>query len=276
MDPSKSAGTQSSHELGATQVKRPEGAVENVHPRGSKPAPPRIGGQERSHTVGQAAAPTNPPKGSEPRRRDQLLWLWPVGAVAVMAVAGHLLGAFGVLLSAIVVAATLVLLIGDEAVSLRSRIWITALAVVLAAGIVTGRYGGLDILAPQPVPAKPLDLRGKLVDADDIRGRSLRDAELAGAVLDGLDLRGHDLTGAKARGASFRRAVLDDVPLVRADLHGADFTDACLAKADLTGAQLGGVIASGADVGDVVVEQDRIKTAASWPIPGTPAPQHCR
>lgn len=205
-----------------------------------------------------------------------MLWLWPVCAVAVMALAGQFFGAYGALLSAVVVAATLVLLVGEpDVISLRTRLWVGALVVVVAAGVVVGRYSGIDFLAAGPEAVKPLDLRGKVVEANDVRGGNLREALLQGAVLDGLDLRGHDLTGAKAQGASFRRTVLDDTRLVEADLRGADLTDACLKRANLSGARLGGVVAGGADVRDAVVGAEQTKEAADWPRPGTPTSPHC-
>ncbi|PRY40534.1 pentapeptide repeat protein [Umezawaea tangerina] len=210
-----------------------------------------------------------------PRRRDQFLWLWPIGAVAVMAAAGHFFGAFGALLSAVVVVATLVLLIGDITISLRTRIWVLALAVLVAASVVVGRYAGVAILAAPADAFEPLDLRGQIVDADAIRGRDLQNAQLAGAVLDDLDLRGLNLAGVKAQGASFRRAVLDEVQFTGADLRGADFTDACLERSDLSGAQLGGMIARGADVTNVVTDKELIANVVSWPEPGNIPPQHC-
>lgn len=205
-----------------------------------------------------------------------MLWLWPVCAVAVMAAAGQFFGAYGALLSAVVVAATLVLLIGEpDVISVRTRMWVGAFVVVVAAGVVVGRYSGVDFLAAPPDAVEPLDLRGKVVEANDLRSRDLRGALMQGAVLDGLDLRGHNLSGAKAQGASFRRAMLDDGRLVEADLRGADFTDACMERVDLSGARLGGLIASGADVRGTVVEGVRTAEAASWPQPGAPVPPHC-
>lgn len=211
-----------------------------------------------------------------PRRRDQLLWLWPVCAVAVMAATGHFFGAYGALLSAVVVAATLVLLVGEpDMISRRTRMWVGALVAVVIGVVVTGRYAGVGFLAAPPDAVKPLDFRGKVVETDDLRNRDLRDGLFQGAVFDGLDLRGRNLNGAQAQGASFRRVVLDDALLVGADLRGADFTDACLERADLSGARLAGMVAGGADVRAAVVEAERTAEAATWPQPGAAVPPHC-
>ena len=256
----------------------PTRALRKPHEPGSRPSPLR--GRASSPVPAAGAEPSLADHvrkdGRRPRRRDQLLWLWPVCAVAVMALAGQFFGAYGALLSAVVVAATLVLLIGEpDVISVRTRMWVGAFVVVMAAGVVVGRYSGVDFLTAPPHAVEPVDLRGKVVDADDIRGRNLRDALLQGAVLDGLDLRGHDLTGVRAQGTSFRRTVLDDARLVDADLRGADFTNACLEHADLSGARLDGVVADGANVREAVVEGERVAEAASWPQPDTSAVAHC-
>lgn len=258
-----------------TNADLPDGALPKVAEPGTLPAAPWLSkgdGPKDEHVQPKQVAGAVK---NEPRWRDKVLWFWPAGAVATMAGAGHLFGAFGALLAAVVVAATLVLVIGDEAISLRTRIWVTALAVVMAAGVVVGREAGVGILAPSGL-AEPPDLRGQVVSAEDIKGRNLRDALLAGAILDGLDLHRHDLTHVQAQGASFRRTILSDAVLVEADLRGADFTDACLRRANLTGAVLGGVQATGADVRDVLVVKENVASAAAWPQAGVPPPQHCR
>ncbi|MDU0288598.1 pentapeptide repeat-containing protein [Saccharothrix longispora] len=188
--------------------------------------------------------------------------------MAVVACAGQLFGTFGALLAAVLVASTLILFVGHVVVSLPVRIWISALAVVLGAGVVVGKHSGVEFLGtPSSENSRVVDLRGRVVTAEDIEGEDLRGALLSGAVLDGLDLHDRDLAGARAQGASFRRAILDRAQLNDADLRGADLSLACLYNADLTGADLTGAVAVGADVTGIVVAAEQTGAAADWPLP---------
>jgi hypothetical protein len=213
-----------------------------------------------------------------PRKRDRLLWLWPVVAVFIMALSGAVFGAFGTLLTAVVVLSALILFVGEdnEVMGIRLRLGITVLALVLAAGLIVGNRAGIGFLSStaQDFSAAansgssgqhPLDLRGRRVSAKDIDGRDLRGAQLTGAVLDGLDLHGRDLRGATATGASLHGVNLEHARLNAADLRGADLHGACLYRADLSGALLDGADATGADVTSVSVSQSQTSKAMSWP-----------
>ncbi|XVS61909.1 pentapeptide repeat-containing protein [Actinosynnema sp. CA-299493] len=198
-----------------------------------------------------------------------------MGAIAVVAAAGELWSAFGALLASLVAVTTLVLLVGRDVVSRGLRIWISALAIVFGAGVVVGRLAGVDFLATPTGPPEPVDLRGKVVTADDVKNRDLRGALLAGAVFDGVDLRARDLTGALASGASFRGAVLDRASLVGADLRGADLRGTCMYRVDLTKAVLDGADATGANVADAVVDPAQTEKVVGWPTADAPRVPSC-
>jgi hypothetical protein len=215
------------------------------------------------------------PKAERPRRRDQLLWLWPAVALVIVAGAGSIWGLLGVIIGAAVTVATLALFVGDVILSPGIRLGITVAAVLAVAATLVARQQDAAFFAaksPAPgrtaaasAPAPVLDLRGKRVTLAELQGKSLRGALLGGANLDGLDLYGLNLAGIVAPGATFRSAILDRADLAGADLQGAVLADSCLHGANLTGANLDGVNAAGADVTDVRVSRLAIKQAAVWP-----------
>lgn len=94
---------------------------------------------------------------------------------------------------------------------------------------------------------------------DDLRGKDLRRARLAGC-----DLRRRDLSGADLERADLRRALLADARLEKArlrgarlrqaDLSGVDLSGADLGEADLTGADLSGAVLGGATLGGALLE----------------------
>ncbi|MFI6476995.1 pentapeptide repeat-containing protein [Nonomuraea sp. NPDC050663] len=228
-------------------------------------------------------APSAPIPAETPRRalrgRDRWLWVWPLVTLGVMVGVGMLWGSLGTFLSGVIVVAALILFVGDEVLQPGHRLAVTIVAVVL---VVTGWLGyqrGLPFFstetlkpgsaAPAESASSAVDLRGRKLTADDLKGVDLRGADLAGAVLDGLDLHGVDLSGVNAQGASFRRSMLDRARLDDADLRGADLREACLYGAQLRRADLRGVDATGADTTDVVADAETLERAASWPAEGT-------
>ena len=72
----------------------------------------------------------------------------------------------------------------------------------------------------------------------DPRGRSLRQAYLAGKTLDGAQFEDADLQGAVLRDASLRGANLKDANLKHAKLINTDLSETVLDSADLHGAEL--------------------------------------
>ncbi|GAA4062613.1 pentapeptide repeat-containing protein [Nonomuraea soli] len=233
---------------------------EDLRPPASPPAPARTPGREL-------------------RGRDRWLWLWPLLTLGVMVGVGMLWGSLGTFLSGVIVVAALILFVGDEVLQTAHRLAVTILAVVLVVIGWMGYQRGVPFFSTETLKAggaspsesapSPVDLRGRKLTADDLKGVNLRGADLAGAVLDGLDLHGVDLSGVNAQGASFRRSMLDRAQLNDADLRGADLREACLYGAQLRRADLRGVDATGADTTDVVADTETLERAASWPDEGT-------
>jgi hypothetical protein len=209
-----------------------------------------------------------------PRRRDQLLWLWPVGVLLLMVLAGRVWGPIGTLVTAATAIGTLALFIGDVVFGLAVRVCIASLAVLLVAAALIGhkqswipiRSSRLAAAAPHPSASEGvINLSGKRVTLSDLKGKNLKGALMAGADLSGLDLYGMNLNGIVAPGASFQHAILDRASLIGADLRGANLSDSCMHGAVLEGAQLAGANAAHADVTNVAVSPAAIKSAAVWP-----------
>jgi Pentapeptide repeats (8 copies) len=230
----------------------------------SSPEPLAVQTLPSPHSSLAMPVPTPPLK---PRRRDQSLWLWPAGALAVIAVLNQLLGPIAALLAATALVATLLVYVGDRVLPEALRLVIVAAALVAATGLVVGQRLPARLLQSNPPEASDhvVDLRGKRVTADDMKSRDMRGANLAGAILDDLDLTGMQLDSIRAPGASFRRATLERVGLVGADLRGADLTDTCLRLVDLTNASLDGANATNARITAVTVAPDALARVAGWP-----------
>jgi Pentapeptide repeats (8 copies) len=216
------------------------------------------------------------PRSAPPRRRDQLLWLWPVGVLLLMVLASYLWGSLGVFITATIAIGTLALFVGDTVLGNVLRVCIAAAAVLLAAGALIGyskNYSLFSTKQPRTAVAadklnknnQVINLEGKRVTLAELKGRNLHGALLAGADLSGLDLHGMNLNGIIAPGASFRRAILDRASLIDADLRGTDLSRSCLHGAILTGAQLEGANAAHADVTNVKVDTTATRQAAVWP-----------
>lgn len=209
-----------------------------------------------------------------PRRRDQLLWLWPIGVLLLMVLAGRVWGPIGTLVAAATAIGTLALFIGDVVFGLALRVCIASLAVLVVAAALIGHNHAwfsipssrLAAAAPQSrVSGRVVNLSGERVTLADLKGKNLQGALLAGADLSGLDLYGMNLNGIVAPGASFRHAILDRASLIGANLRGADLSDSCMHGAVLTGAKLAGANAAHADVTNVTVSPAAITSAAVWP-----------
>lgn len=84
------------------------------------------------------------------------------------------------------------------------------------------------------------DLRGALLQGEDLSYRDFAGVDLTGADLSDSILIGIDLSRAVLRDAKLIGARLDEANLTGADLRGADFGRARLPRATLTGASLAG------------------------------------
>ena len=91
-------------------------------------------------------------------------------------------------------------------------------------------------------------LRNANLSDADLRNAHLSGANLRNANLSGADLRGADLRNANLRSAYLRNANLSDADLRNAHLSGANLRNANLSGADLRGADLSGADLSGADL----------------------------
>jgi len=225
----------------------------------------RGGDLDARSTRAETAAP--------PRRRDQSLWIWPVVALAVIALAGQLRDATAALLSAVVLVATLVLFIGDT-LHLWFRLAVLGVSIVLVATLVTSQVSGFDrLFRPHVGDDGRMDLRGQQISADQVSNLDFQRARLSGAVLDNLSLVSKDFTKVIANGTSFRGADLTNTTWLGADLRGADFRGACLVEADFTGARLDGIDATGADTSGVILPPQAM-TNSLWPavVPSASVP----
>jgi WD40 repeat protein len=84
------------------------------------------------------------------------------------------------------------------------------------------------------------DLRGALLQGEDLSYRELAGVDFTGADLTDVLLVGANLSGAILRDAKLVGARLDEARLDGADLRGADLTRARMARADLRGVALAG------------------------------------
>jgi hypothetical protein len=234
-------------------------------------------GRSAASTLGDTArAKHDKPKSLSARKRDQFLWLWPVVVLLLMVLASIIWGALGTFITAAIAVGTLALFIGDIVLGTVIRVFVAAIAVLLAAGALIAHEENYSFFSSKPSQVTAatsktktgghvIDLRGKRVTLAELKGRNLHGALLAGADLSGLDLYGMNLNGIVAPGASFRRAILDRASLIGANLRGADLSEACLHGTILTGAQLEGVDAAHADVTNAKVEPAVTRKAATWP-----------
>lgn len=179
------------------------------------------------------------------------IWIWPVVAIVLVAVAGQVFGLLGSIIAASCAAAALLFTAAELFRARRARrdaalLSIGCVLIVVAIFTLQGAipWSHAAVAAGEAL----VDARGKRPTADDLRVPTLRGALLDGADLTGLDLGGRDLAGAEAAGTAFRDADLAGASLRGADLRGSDLTGACLDGADLTGADLTGAKVTGATV----------------------------
>lgn len=104
----------------------------------------------------------------------------------------------------------------------------------------------------------------------NLRGASLREANLGGANLVRADLRGANLCGANLRKANLFRACLSGASLRAADLCSANLRGVALRGADLSGASLTGAILFGADLHGADLSRAGLRRArydenTTWP-----------
>lgn len=230
-------------------------------------------------------------------RSGRSLWLWPVVAIVLTAVAGQLLGVTAALLAGAGAVAAAVWMLGSRLFSRRSHRTVALISMVAGVLITTGgviqqrsvpfeaRAGQLSTGPMSPVssasPSAPapgrLDLSGRRLSREELSGLDLRHAVIRGSVLDGLDLRGRDLSEVDAAGASFVGVRMDGARLRRANLSGASFRRSCLRGADLSEAKVHGVDATGADVTGASAPPTISQEASSWPAArALAAPGVCR
>jgi len=197
--------------------------------------------------------------------RQVSIWVWPLAAIVLVAVAGQVFGLLGALISAGCTAAALFFSAAEVVRTRRAR-RIAPIAAVVAVVAVVALFVLQGALPwSWEIPARDdtiFDAHGGRVTIADIGARNLRGAHLAGADLTGLDLRNRDLAGADAAGAVFRDADLTGALLPGADLRGADLTGACLDGAVLTGTELTGA----------QVARATVAVPAGVPVVGSPLP----
>jgi WD40 repeat protein len=126
----------------------------------------------------------------------------------------------------------------DLADSRRCQQWVERVLTDAAADSVE-RANALKIATRLRTPART-NLRGALLQGEDLSYRDLRQVDLSGA-----DLSEARLVGANLGGGSLRDATLTSARLDQANLSGADLTGADLRGARLTRADLRGIVVSG-------------------------------
>jgi WD40 repeat protein len=126
----------------------------------------------------------------------------------------------------------------DLAEPLALRRWVSGVLGDSAASN-AARANALRVSARMRIPART-DLRGAVLQGEDLSHRELGKVDFTGADLTGAQLVGANLVGAIMADARMVGARLDGARLLGADLRGADLRGARLARADLTGARLAG------------------------------------
>jgi WD40 repeat protein/3',5'-cyclic AMP phosphodiesterase CpdA len=126
----------------------------------------------------------------------------------------------------------------DLAGSQAGRAWAGRILADPGAGEVA-RANAIKITTRLRTPVQT-DLRGALLQGEDLSHRELAGVDLTGADLTDVLLVGANLSGAILRDARLVGARLDEARLDGADLRGADLTRARMARADLRGAALAG------------------------------------
>lgn len=183
------------------------------------------------------------------RARQVSIWIWPLVAIVLVAVAGQVFGLLGAIITASSALAALLFTAAELLRSRRARQSAAVVAVIGAVAVMAlfALQGVMPWSRTSARPGNALDLRGHRISASNLTG-DLRGARLAGADLSAVNLHGRDLAGVDAPGTSLRNANLAGASLRGADLRGADLRGACLDTADLTGAELSGAEITGATI----------------------------
>lgn len=224
-----------------------------------------------------------------------MLWVWPLFLIGAMALLGHFLGPFGVLLGGVGTIGVLVLFVGSGFVRRPAQLAICAGACALLTVVYFAYVNGFPSNRTAPESPKVTTADGRDLSLAELRGGDARGAVLTGSRLDGLDLYRAELDGITAPGVPMKGAILNGAHLAGADLHGgdlqdarlhgadlrganltgtnlsrADLTDACLRGANLTGATLDGADFRGAGVTDATVSPAARSAARNWPTSDLP------
>ena len=117
------------------------------------------------------------------------------------------------------------------------------------------RANALKIATRLRTPART-NLRGALLQGEDLSYRDLRQVDLSGADLTEARLVGANLSGGNLSAARLVAARLDGANLSGADLRGADLRTARLTRADLRGAHVTGSRWTRAALIDVVADRE--------------------
>jgi WD40 repeat protein/3',5'-cyclic AMP phosphodiesterase CpdA len=116
------------------------------------------------------------------------------------------------------------------------------------------RTNALKIATRLRTPART-NLRGALLQGEDLSYRDLRQVDLSDADLTEARLVGANLAGGNLNGTTLIGARLDEANLAGADLQNADLRGARLIRADLRGAELAGSRWTRAALIDVTADQ---------------------
>lgn len=196
-----------------------------------------------------------------------------------MAAFGQWLGPFGALLAGAGISGVLVLYIGAGvfprpvhlAVAVAVCLVLIGVYLSYSLGFLSGRPVG-STSTPDIGELRDKAARGLVINVDgqvlrdvQLDGWQARGASMRGAVLEGAKLAGADLRGVNLRAARLRGADLRGADLAGADLGGADLSGACLRGANLAGAVLDKATVADAAIDAVVVSEEQIRQAASWP-----------
>jgi WD40 repeat protein len=159
----------------------------------------------------------------------------------------------------------------DLADSRRCQQWVERVLTDAAADSVE-RANALKIATRLRTPART-NLRGALLQGEDLSYRDLRQVDLSGADLTDARLVGANLAGGSLRDATLGGARLDEANLSGADLSGADLRGARLTRADLRGVNVSGSRWTRAALIDVVADRATLEAPElrdAGIVPGQP------
>ncbi len=126
----------------------------------------------------------------------------------------------------------------DLAEPRRSQQWVERVLANVDADSIA-RANALKIVTRLRTPAQT-NLRGAMLQGEDLSYRDLRQVDLSNAQLTEARLVGANLAGSNLRGANLTGARLDGANLSGADLREADLRGVRMSRADLRGARIAG------------------------------------